>query len=371
MYTTGEKMKTELITFDKAIELKGRKAVDFFSNKGNITPLVAFVKEEATTIVHTVDTKKGRDAIGSTALKVSKSRKLLTDAINKSISEMETKVKTAKAVAKYVEQELNEVRDNILEPRKVWQAEQDLIEENRIIDIKKDIDNILAIGTLLGNESKEEIASLVEAVESIDVSEGYEEFTSDAAQAVKDVLKTLNDKVLSIIEVDRKAEQEVQLAAERKRNQITERLNNLAMIPTYLIGKPSSKIKDKIDSLNGRVVSKDEFGESYQQAVDSVKTVIKQLTSMFDQRIIFEEQTKVIENKKYVGQMSCHQSSMAETMAQSAPTLANAINEEVTISKAEYQQLLNDSEFLGCLMCAGVENWDGYSNAQTMMENNV
>ncbi len=363
-------MKTELITFDEAIKLKGRKAIDFFSDKKNITHLIEFVREEATATVNDVETKKGREAIGSTALKISKSRSYLTDAIDASVSEMETKVKTAKAVSKYVIEKLNKVRNDILEPRKLWQAGQDLIEENRIKDIKEDINNILAIGTLIGSESKEEIASLVEAVESIDVSEGYEEFTADAAQAVKDVLKTLNDKVLSIIEVDRQAEQEALLAAEQKRSQITERLNKLAMTPMAFLNQSSSKIKEKIDKLRDYVVPEDEFGESYQQAIDSVKTVIKQLTSMHDQQIIIEDQIGTEED------ITTPESrlSIAETMAQSAPTLANAITDQaitVTISQTEYQQLLSDSEFLGCLYNAGVDSWDGYDQAQSMMHDKI
>ncbi len=42
--------------------------------------------------------------------------------------------------------------------------------------------------------------------------------------------------------------------------------------------------------------------------------------------------------------------------------------EMVTITKAEYDQLINDSEFLSCLEGAGVDNWCGYSDAQEMME---
>lgn len=287
-------MKNDLVTFDTAIKLKGRKAIDFFSNKANLVPLITFVKEEATSIVCDVKTKKGREHIGSTALKVSKSRKGLTDAIDASVADMETKVITAKAISKYVEQELNAVRDTILKPRKIWQEEQDLIEENRIQGIKKEIYKISMIGILRENESKEEVALLVEAVENIDVSEGFEEFTVDAAQAVKDVLKTLNDKVISIIEADRKAEQDQQLEAERKRNKITERLHKLATIPMDLLCKSSSKIKDKIDSLEKHVFSEDEFGESYQEAVDWVQTVIGQLKSMFDQQIIIEEQARLM-----------------------------------------------------------------------------
>ena len=375
--------KTEMVTFDQAIELKGRKAIEFFSNKENLTPLIEFVKEEATSVVPDVKTKKGRDAIGSTARKVSQSRKALTDAIDSSVSDMEAKVKVAKQSSKYVKEELNQTRSEILAPREAWQAEQDLIEEKRVSDIKDEINKISAIGTLQGNESKDEIASLVEAVETIDVSEGYEEFTVDAAKAVQDVLKTLNDKVLSIIETEQQAEIERQLEAERKANKITERLTKLAMIPMDLLGKSSSKIKAKIDSLNSYKIPKDEFGDSYPKAVASVKKVIRQLTSMHDERIIVEDQTKedtpapqtghgggftyTTKGSKILGP------SLTNTPAIPAPqaVVDPIIEETVTIYKLEHQHLLNDSEFLGCLMCAGVENWDGYPKAQTMMENNI
>jgi hypothetical protein len=37
--------------------------------------------------------------------------------------------------------------------------------------------------------------------------------------------------------------------------------------------------------------------------------------------------------------------------------------ETITITKKEYESLLKDSRFLGCLEGAGVDNWDGYSYA--------
>ncbi len=40
----------------------------------------------------------------------------------------------------------------------------------------------------------------------------------------------------------------------------------------------------------------------------------------------------------------------------------------ITISKKEYEKLKKDSKFLGCLKGAGVDNWDGYSIAWGMME---
>lgn len=40
----------------------------------------------------------------------------------------------------------------------------------------------------------------------------------------------------------------------------------------------------------------------------------------------------------------------------------------VTISKVEYEQLLQDSEFLECLEACGVDNWDGYDDAREMYQ---
>ncbi|WP_170954446.1 hypothetical protein [Bacillus thuringiensis] len=48
-------------------------------------------------------------------------------------------------------------------------------------------------------------------------------------------------------------------------------------------------------------------------------------------------------------------------------TVENA-EKTVTISRAEYLELLEDSEFLSCLQAAGVDNWDGYGYAWEMME---
>ena len=38
----------------------------------------------------------------------------------------------------------------------------------------------------------------------------------------------------------------------------------------------------------------------------------------------------------------------------------------VTITEKEYNQLLEDSEWLSYLNAAGVDNWEGYSNAAEM-----
>ena len=284
------KTNSEAVTFNQAVALKGRKAIEFFSSQENLKPLIDFVKKESTATIYNVKIKKDRDAMGSTALKISKSRKALSDAIKASVSDMETKVKAAKAVSKYMEAELNQIRETVLAPRNIWQAEQDKIEEERIDNIRTSIGDIQALGQLSGSETKEQIANLIEGVESIDVSEGFEEFASEAAQAVKGVLKILNDRVLHIIEEARQRKQSEQIKKEQLRSQINERLNKLAMIPVGLLGKSSQDIQQKIDSLNDFSVTHEEFGDFHQQAIDSVQTVLSQLNTMSAQQLAFEKQ---------------------------------------------------------------------------------
>lgn len=44
------------------------------------------------------------------------------------------------------------------------------------------------------------------------------------------------------------------------------------------------------------------------------------------------------------------------------------VEETVSISKKEYTELQNDSNFLRCLEGAGVDNWEGYEIAQDRYE---
>ena len=44
------------------------------------------------------------------------------------------------------------------------------------------------------------------------------------------------------------------------------------------------------------------------------------------------------------------------------------MKDEVTISRDEYDMLLQDSEFLNCLEACGVDGWHGYGDACEMFE---
>lgn len=44
------------------------------------------------------------------------------------------------------------------------------------------------------------------------------------------------------------------------------------------------------------------------------------------------------------------------------------LKETVTISKEEYERLLDAESTLDALICAGVDNWAGYGYAMSMLE---
>lgn len=43
----------------------------------------------------------------------------------------------------------------------------------------------------------------------------------------------------------------------------------------------------------------------------------------------------------------------------------------ITITQEEYDELIEDSEFLNCLRSCGVDNWDGYSDAHNMFDSTI
>lgn len=45
--------------------------------------------------------------------------------------------------------------------------------------------------------------------------------------------------------------------------------------------------------------------------------------------------------------------------------------ETITIPKAQYDQLIQDQQWLQCLAAAGVDNWEGYDHAVELLNANI
>jgi Zn finger protein HypA/HybF involved in hydrogenase expression len=341
------------ISLDKAVALKGRKAIEFFSNKENIDGLIEVIKTKATTAVFDMKKKKDRDAVGSIALKISQSRKVVTEASKASVADLNTQVKATKDVNKHWETELNEIRRAVLAPRDEWQAKEDEIQEARIAKIKESIAGIHAIGVLTGIESKQDLANLIDAVDTIDVAEGFEEFAQEAAQAAKDVLKALNDQVLVIVEQDRKAEQDRLLLEANQRNAIAERLGKLRNIPMSVLGSSAAVIQNKITSIESVELLEDEFGESLVEALNLVEVVIGQLNTMLDQAITLEEQAEIVAQAAIAAQAEPAQE-IKPTEIEGVVTGSDLLPEVASDDLVETDDFGHPNNCLGCPDCQGI-----------------
>ena len=283
--------KQEMITIDTGIEIAKSDLIDTFSDKELLEPYLKLIKEAvfvpATEI--SLATDKSRKEIGSRAHKVSKMKTALVNAGKDSVAELKAQVAAVNTGVKYIESELDALRDETRKPLTEWQEEQARIEEQRINTIKENIEGIRALGVVHGNESIDDISAMIEAVDNIDCSDDFDEFTKEAMRAVAEAKDNLSSAMQGLIEKAKQEEMQRKIAEERAANQLNERINKLRMIPLDLMGKTSDEIEAKRLSLVNYSIDSDEFGVRFVEASEAKKMVIGQLEGMRDQAFLVEE----------------------------------------------------------------------------------
>lgn len=160
--------------------------VEAFKVNGGTDSLFEQIAKEARSHVPDVTTKKGRDAIGSLALKVSKSKTLIEKYGKDLVAEQKAKIKLVDNDRIAVVKKLDELRNEILAPRDAWeQAEKDRVakHENSILELK-----------MLGEVfelSASEIQASISKLESIQVDSSFEEYEDQAKIAKLETLEKL------------------------------------------------------------------------------------------------------------------------------------------------------------------------------------
>lgn len=288
---------SELITIEDGIQLAKSDVISVFSDTDKLTPYLEQICDMVTVPESEIDltTDKGRKAIGSRSHKVSRIKTALVKAGKDSITDLKAQVQKVNGGIKFVEENLNSLRDSTRAPLAEWEAEQERIkeeeakkEQERIDAIKLKIDSIHDMATLHGGETIEQISSLIDAVSNIDCSNDFDEFAADALKAIAECKDSLSSQMQTLIQQKQQEELNAKLEAERKAGEIKERINKLRMIPVELMGSPSSIIAMKIDNLKSYEIPAEDFGDAYQEAVDSMTTVIEQLEVMKSQAEIVE-----------------------------------------------------------------------------------
>jgi hypothetical protein len=102
--------------------------VSAFRTPGGTAELFERIAQEARSHVPDVTTKKGRDAIGSLAMKVSKSKTFIEKCGKELVAEQKAQIKLIDDDRIATVKKFDELRNEILAPRDAWeQAEKDRV----------------------------------------------------------------------------------------------------------------------------------------------------------------------------------------------------------------------------------------------------
>ena len=170
--------------------------IQAFATQGGSLLLVDRIAEEVRKHVPDVTTKKGRDAIGSLAAKVSKSKTLAEKYAKDLVAEEKARIKLVDDDRIQFVKRMDALRDEILAPRDAWeQAEKDRISKH--VAAINEIKEINSDGTLAGGS--ECIKKSIDWLENKVVDSSFEEYEEQAKLAKLETSEVLR-KALGVRE---------------------------------------------------------------------------------------------------------------------------------------------------------------------------
>ena len=197
--------------------LEQNAIVAAFAKRGGTDELFDRIAQEARSHVPDVTTKKGRDAIGSLAMKISKSKTIIEKYGKEVVAEQKAQIKLIDDDRISVVKKFDELRNEILAPRDVWeQAEKDRVakHEAAIRAIKSLYDENTAFQEL------HVIRGSIFDLENFNIDESFEEYEEQAKLAKFETLEKLRTALVACEKADaERAELERLRQAEIERQQ--------------------------------------------------------------------------------------------------------------------------------------------------------
>lgn len=190
--------------------------VSAFRTPGGTAELFERIAQEARSHVPDVTTKKGRDQIGSLAMKVSKSKTFIEKCGKELVAEQKAQIKLIDDDRISVIKKFDELRNEILAPRDAWeQAEKD-----RVAKCLEFLDEIteLAKPEFLGNAAWQ-LKGYIDTLSNLKIDSRFMEFQEQAKLAKFETLETLRNAL-----VEREKYEAEQAELERLRQAEQERL---------------------------------------------------------------------------------------------------------------------------------------------------
>ena len=168
-----------------------------FAKSGGTNELFERIAQEVRSHVPDVTTKKGRDAIGSLAMKVSKSKTLIEKCGKDLVAEQKAQIKLIDDDRISVVKKFDDLRNEILAPRDAWeQAEKD-----RVAKHEATISVIRMPLSLIQNEDGEWTAqSIKDAISELEnrvIDSSFEEYEEQAKLAKFETLEALRKALIA------------------------------------------------------------------------------------------------------------------------------------------------------------------------------
>ena len=168
--------------------------VQAFATQGGSLLLVDRIAEEARKHVPDVTTKKGRDAIGSLAAKVSKSKTIAEKYAKDLVAEEKARIKLVDDDRIQFVKRMDALRDEILASRDAWeQAEKDRVAKHE--------GAIRAVRSLYDENTKNQEAHVIKGcifdLEKLEIDSSYEEYEEQAKLAKFETLEVLRKALIA------------------------------------------------------------------------------------------------------------------------------------------------------------------------------
>ncbi len=164
-----------------------------FAKRGGTDELYERIAQEVCSHVPDVSTKKGRDAIGSLALKISKSKTLIEKCGKELVAEQKAQIKVIDDDRISIVKKLDLLRNEVLAPRDAWeQAEKD-----RVAKHSQFISNIKVMYGLCFDLPSLEIKKAINSLESLVVDSSLDEYEQEAKLAKFETIEALRTALVA------------------------------------------------------------------------------------------------------------------------------------------------------------------------------
>ncbi|MFL7024294.1 hypothetical protein [Enterovibrio norvegicus] len=329
-------MENPLTSLDQVLALSPETAFEAFQSKHSVEKVIETVRNEALSEVPDVETRKGRERIGSLARKVSESKTAVVKVIDSALVDAESQVKAVKATKKHVEEQFSGIRSAVLKPREEWQAIQEELERKRQEGFLTRIHNIKLLGETTGQETLSELNDLAEALDLMTIrQDDFAEFTGDALTAKENAVKKVNDAIVKYVEL------ETQRQALHEQ-EVTNKINEIRLMPMQALEEPAGMVVELKETLSQLMLDKGFYGERLEEAISAKSEAIRQLDLLAQQKEELKDNAR--------------QEQAIETP-----------DDMIEISLQEYKHLLERNSVLTALEQQGVDNWEGYSEAMSLI----